>query len=45
MRDRRRGGWRRLPYKEGEDNATWKLLWVIAGATIFTVVMLYFDLI
>jgi hypothetical protein len=44
VRDRRRGGWIRPPEEE-EDNATWRLLWALIGAVVFTVVMLYFGLI
>jgi hypothetical protein len=39
---RRRGGWRPPP---DEDNAIWRLLWVIVGATAFTVVVFVLDLI
>ena len=45
MRDRRRGGWQRSPDEEDQDNATWKLLWVIAGAITFTCIMLFLNLI
>ena len=45
MRDRRRGGWIRPPDEEDQDNATWKLLWVIAGAVAFTTIMFFLDLI
>jgi hypothetical protein len=45
VRDRHRGGWRRSPGEEDEDNATWRLMWVIAGATTFTVIMFLLDLI
>jgi hypothetical protein len=42
VRDRRRGGWRPPP---AEDNANWRLLWVIVGAITFTVIMFFLDLI
>jgi hypothetical protein len=42
VRDRRRGGWRSPP---DEENATWRLLWVIAGVVTFTAIMILLDLI
>jgi hypothetical protein len=45
VRDRRRGGWRPPPDEEDQDNTTWKLLWVIAGAITFTAIMILLDLI
>jgi hypothetical protein len=45
VRDRRRGVWRPPPDEEGQDNTTWKLLWVIAGAATFTLIMFFLDLI
>jgi hypothetical protein len=42
VRDRRRGGWRHSP---AEENANWRLLWVITGALTFTAIMFFLDLI
>ncbi len=43
MRQRRRGGWQ-LP-RDADDNTTWRLLWAIVGATTFTAIMFFLDLI
>jgi hypothetical protein len=42
MRVRRRGGWR---HPSDENDATWKLLWAIAGAVAFTAIMFFLNLI
>jgi hypothetical protein len=43
VRDRRRGGWDRPP--DEDDNASWRLWWFIIGATTFTVIMYFLNLI
>jgi hypothetical protein len=42
VRDLYRGGRRRPP---DEDNTIWRLPWAIVGATFFTVIMFFLDLV
>jgi hypothetical protein len=43
VRERRRGGPQRPP--DADNNVAWRLLWVIIGATTFTLIMFFLDLI
>ena len=45
MRYGRPRGWRPQPDEEDESNVAWKLLWVLAGAVTFTLIMFLLHLI